>query len=229
MSANKMKPGLVADTAEKLRELVLGEVDGKQIGSLNEVADTLDVGIVTVQQAARILEHEGLLKVKRGPGGGYYGARPDDSVLERAFATYMRVHNFGYREAFEVTLLLEGDIIEAAASSGSRNVQATIESLLNKLHLCNSVSDQYAFEIEFRESLVKVVNKPLVELLANVAWQLYSGHSQQREPERHIQLEVWKIGRSRILHAIQEQDQQLAIFESQRYRRMVQRWLYGEV
>src|SRR3546814_1757416 len=63
-----------------------------QIGSLPEIAQTLGVGIVTVQQAARILEHEGLLAVRRGPGGGYYGKRPDAGALQRALAAYMRVH-----------------------------------------------------------------------------------------------------------------------------------------
>jgi DNA-binding IscR family transcriptional regulator len=39
---------------------------------------------VTVQQAARVLEHEGLLAVRRGPGGGYYGTRPDEAALPSA-------------------------------------------------------------------------------------------------------------------------------------------------
>jgi GntR family transcriptional regulator, transcriptional repressor for pyruvate dehydrogenase complex len=64
-----------------------------------------------------ILEYEGLLTVKLGPGGGYYGIRPDNATLERTFATYMRVHNIGYRDAFEMTVSLDCDIAETAAGS----------------------------------------------------------------------------------------------------------------
>jgi len=77
---------LVLAAAAQLRDVILAREPNTQIGSLNEVAELLGVGIVTVQQAARILEHEGLLAVRRGPGGGYYGTRPDEAALERAFA-----------------------------------------------------------------------------------------------------------------------------------------------
>src|SRR6266481_2517902 len=92
---------IVQAAAAKLRDVILAREPGTQIGSLNEVAELLGVGIVTVQQAARILEHEGLLAVRRGPGGGYYGTRPDEASLERSLAAYMRVHGFGYREALD--------------------------------------------------------------------------------------------------------------------------------
>src|SRR5688500_6419052 len=69
---------LVKAAAAQLRDIILEREPGANIGSLKEVAQMLGVGIVTVQQAARILEHEGLLAVRRGPGGGYHGTRPDE-------------------------------------------------------------------------------------------------------------------------------------------------------
>ncbi|HMO67746.1 MAG TPA: GntR family transcriptional regulator, partial [Novosphingobium sp.] len=64
------RKGLVPETAARLREIIFAHEAGEQIGSLPELAKALGVGIVTVQQAARVLEHEGLLEVRRGPGGG---------------------------------------------------------------------------------------------------------------------------------------------------------------
>lgn len=77
------KRDLVQVAAAKMRDMILAQAPDVQIGSLRELALALGVGIVTVQQAARILEHEGLLKVRRGPGGGYYGARHRAETLER--------------------------------------------------------------------------------------------------------------------------------------------------
>src|ERR1700689_783606 len=109
------KRQLVQAAAAKLRDVILAREPGAQIGSLNEVAELLGVGIVTVQQAARILEHEGLLAVRRGPGGGYYGTRPDEAALERSVVAYLRAHGSGYREAAEVMTLLRAELISAAA------------------------------------------------------------------------------------------------------------------
>jgi GntR family transcriptional repressor for pyruvate dehydrogenase complex len=75
------KRPLVHTAAERLRDLLFAVPADTRLGALPELARKLGVGIVTVQQAARILEHEGLLEVRRGPGGVYYGTRTDDAAL----------------------------------------------------------------------------------------------------------------------------------------------------
>lgn len=221
----QQKPRLVQETAAQLRDLILDSEPGAQLGSLNEVAERLGVGIVTVQQAARILEHEGLLAVKRGPGGGYYGTRPDESALERAFATYMRVHNFGYRESFEMMILLDCDIIPAAASSEDETLRQSVKELLDRIEQCEQPEDRVQFEKDLRETLFKVVDRPFLELLARVTMQLYKLQSRSALFSEKEMVRAWKTGRRRILQAIWEQDEELAHFEAERYRRIVLSWL----
>ena len=229
MSKEKIqKRHLVQDTAAKLRDLIFDNEPDTQIGSLNEVADQLGVGIVTVQQAARILEHEGLLAVKRGPGGGYYGTRPDEAALQRTFATYMRVHNIGYREAFEMTVLLDSDIIQAAARSQDSSLIETISGLMEQLDNCDAAEDRIQFEVDLREALFRIVERPLLELLARVAMQLYKAESNPAIFADEIGLKEWKQGRQRILYAILQQDEKLADFEAQRFRQMVLGWMHAE-
>lgn len=229
MSDDKyLKPRLAQDTAEKLRELIFQHEPGAHIGSLNEVAQQLGVGIVTVQQAARILEHEGLLAVKRGPGGGYYGTRPDDAALERAFATYLRVHNIDYPEAFEMTILLDCDIFQAAAASQDNSLAGKISGLADQLERCVTGNDRIQFEVDLRETLLDIVERPLLQLLASVAWQLYLSKVSTEEASDATGLPEWKQGRQRILHAILAQDEELAFFEAHRYRRMMLGWLHSE-
>lgn len=221
------KPRLVADAAENLRELILGQPPGAHLGSLAAVAENLGVGIVTVQQAARILEHEGLLTVKRGPGGGYYGTRPDDAALERAFATYMRVHDIGYREAFEMAVMLDCDIVQAAARSGDRSTKERIAGLREQLENSRSPADILQFEVDFRDTLLQIVERPLLELLARVAMQLYRAGASAGSFTGVVGMQDWRCGRQRILHAIEREDPELAYFEAQRYRRMVLGWMRG--
>src|ERR1700743_1148257 len=121
---------LVTATAEKNRALMLSEEPDAMIGSLPELAASFGVGIVTVQQAARVLEHEGLLEVRRGPGGGYYGARPDDAALERSVATYLRVHGSGCREVLEMMSLLDTELMPAAAACQDELPRADLRAVL---------------------------------------------------------------------------------------------------
>jgi GntR family transcriptional repressor for pyruvate dehydrogenase complex len=106
---------IVASTLEALRERIFAMSDGDLIGSLPDLARVLGVGIVTIQQAARILEHEGLLDVRRGPGGGYYGRRPDAATLERSLAAFMRSRPASWEEALDMTSLLFNELAAAAA------------------------------------------------------------------------------------------------------------------
>lgn len=221
------KTRLVADATQRLRELILSQPPETHLGSLTAVAERLGVGIVTVQQAARVLEHEGLLSVKRGPGGGYYGARPDEAALQRAFATYMRVHNVGYREAFEMAVLLDCDIVQAAAGSNAPGLEEKIDALAAQLEHCATAQENIQFEVDLRDTLLQIVERPLLELLATVAMQWYQASAEAERFLDQVGASEWREGRRRMLRAIRERDPELAFFEAQRYRRTVLDWIYG--
>jgi GntR family transcriptional regulator, transcriptional repressor for pyruvate dehydrogenase complex len=218
-------PRLVSNAAEELRELILERPTGSYLGSMKDVAEKLGVGIVTVQQATRILEYEGLLTVKRGPGGGYYGNRPDHAALERTFATYMRVHDIGYREAFEMTVSLDCDLAEAAAASDDDSLPAKIAQLTEKLNACETAGDCIEFEVDFRDTLFSFANKPLLQLMASVAMQLFKAKSSAAGFGAGFSFTQWRHGRRQLLDAIARRDTELAYFEAQRYRRLVRRWM----
>jgi GntR family transcriptional repressor for pyruvate dehydrogenase complex len=215
------KRQLVQAAAAKLRDVILAREAGAQIGSLNEVAQMLGVGIVTVQQAARILEHEGLLAVRRGPGGGYYGTRPDEAALERAFAAYLRVHGFSHRESHRMISLLDCEIIPAAARCADENLRQAIQALIERVDHCESIDERVAFEIELRDLLLRMVARPLIELLCRVTLRLYAHPQAALVFTGEEDIAEWKQARRRILEAILKQDEQLAQFEAERYRRLV--------
>ncbi len=215
---------LISETIEKMRDMILSQEPDSYLGSMSEVAQNLGVGIATTQQASRILEHEGLLRVRRGPGGGYYGTRPDAAALQRAFATYLRIREVSYRDAFEMTVSLDCDIAEAAAMADHPDLEGAVSTLIDKLHSCQSAEDRIEFEVLLRTTLLGIVNNPLMELLAQVAMQLYKSDSHPAIFAQHIQLVEWKSKRMKILHAILERDPELAYFEAQRFRRQVHDW-----
>jgi GntR family transcriptional regulator, transcriptional repressor for pyruvate dehydrogenase complex len=209
---------LVPTTAAKLRALILARDPGSQIGSLTELAELLGVGVVTLQQAARILEHEGLLLVRRGPGGGYYGTRPDEAALERSVVAYLQVHGSGHREAAEVMTLLRAEIISAASHCKDPELREALTVLDARIDLSDTADKRAALEKDLYQLLFKMVARPLFELLTRVAWRLYDPSSIPALYPGEEGVAAWKAGKRRLIRAILEQDEELARFEAMRDR-----------
>lgn len=212
---------LVRTTAAKLRDAILAQEPDTNIGSLNEVAQMLGVGIVTVQQAARILEHEGFLLVRRGPGGGYYGTRPDEAALERSVAAYLQVHGSGYREALEAVSLLLCEVAPAAAHSTDESLREALRALSQHVDECETPEQRVAFEGQLYDLLFKMVNWPLIELLCRVSTSLYKNHPGPALFPGEAGVAAWKTGRQQMLQAILRQDDGLARFEAERFRQQL--------
>ena len=217
----RRRANLVAATAEVLRDHIFALPPGTLLGSLNELARGLEVGIVTLQQAARVLEHEGLLEVRRGPGGGYYGIRPDDAALERAMDAYLRVHPTTYEEALDMTSLLFNELVATAAGCTDAELIAQLRTLRDRLDQCEGDAALGRFEIEFQELLFRMVRRPLFEMLTRVTLHFAST---RQTPAVHALSEDndgWKAGRHRIIAALLANDAPLARFEADRSNRAV--------
>lgn len=209
---------LVQATADRLRKMVLAVPAGTQIGALRELAAELGVGVVTVQQVARILEHEGLLVARRGPGGGYYGARPDDAALERAFAAWLTVHGAGNHEILEMRTLLETELIVAAAGCKDAALHEEMRGLAAEIEFSDTPEQRIDFEGRLNNLLFRMTKQPLMELLSRVTLRHYSAQAIPALFPGEDGLRVWKEGRRRILDAIAQGDAELARFEAERRR-----------
>jgi len=226
MSQNEKKSrkggkGLVQATAEAMREAILSAEPETRIGSLSTIAESMGVGIVTVQQAARILEHEGLLDVRRGPGGGYYGKRPDKASLERLIEAYIRHQPVGYAEALDIVTLLFCELVAAAAECEDTTLTQQLATLAGELDQCRTQEESGVFEEKLQNLLFRMVDRPLFELLTTVALHLYTSWPRPPFYEGETGISTWRAGRQRLLNAILSGDGELARFEAQRHRRLL--------
>ncbi len=224
------KRNLVGDTADTLRERIFAAKPGALIGSLQDLARSLGVGIVTLQQAARVLEHEGLLEAKRGPGGGYYGTRPDAAAMERSLAVYMRMNPTSYEEALDMTSLLFNELVTAAAGCTDERLRADLSQLAKRVEATETMEDFGVLEIELQELLFRMVKRPLFELLTRVTLRYSSAARDGVVSSLDLEAGRWKSGRRRIIAAILAKDPDLARFEAQRSNRdVIQGYLLGQV
>lgn len=205
----------------RLREMIFAHEPGTRIGSLSGLAEELGVGIVTVQQAARVLEHEGLLDVRRGPGGGYYGKRPDPAVLERSLAAYMRTDPATWQEALDMTSLLFNELVAAAAGCDDARLRAELAAFAATVDDCPDEAAMATMEETFQDLLFGMVNRPLFALLTRVTLRFSASRPTEAIYRGLIGLDRWTAGRKRIIAAILDGDAELARFEADRNNRRV--------
>jgi DNA-binding FadR family transcriptional regulator len=202
-----------------MRDLILAQAPDALIGSLPELAKQLDVGIVTVQQAARVLEYEGLLAVRRGPSGGYFGRRPDAVSLERSLAAYLRVRRADDYEALEMMTLLDCELMPAAAHCTELPLLDELRVLKDRIDQCFSSEERITFEDALHSVLFRMVDRPLIELLAQVSMRFYRSRPIPQIFEGEHGVRAWRQWRHQIIDAILAQDPDRARFEAERHRR----------
>lgn len=212
---------LVGRTADRLRDMVFAAEPDGLIGSLQDLARALEVGIVTIQQAARVLEHEGLLEARRGPGGGYYGRRPNSAALERSIAAYLRSNPTSFEEALNITSLLFNELVPAAAGCDDAALRHELERLSQRLRTCNTANDCGDFENDFQDLLFKMVDWPLFKLLTVVTLRVGGTRAGRLLRGGEQAIADWREGRQRIISAILQSDRALARFEADRSNRRV--------
>lgn len=213
------KPKLVQVMADRLRERIFAQEPGESLGSLSDLARDMGVGIVTVQQVARVLEHEGLLDVRRGPGGGYFGRRPDITSLERSFGAYLRSVPSSWEEALDITSLLFNELCAAAARCRDEAQFPVLDAIGAEIAASDSEAQIGPLEGRLQEHLFRMVRRPLFEMLTRVAM----GVSEARQADTAFRwgfgLDHWRASRTAIIRAVLARDADLAHFEANRTNR----------
>lgn len=223
------REGLVTAAVAKLRDMIVQQAPETQIGSLPDVAKILGVGIVTVQQAARVLEHEGFLKVRRGPGGGYYGTRPDAEGLSQAISGFLAMHHSAHPEAIDIITLLDCELMAAAALAKDEVLRKKLAELVQSVDERNTAHQRGAFDQAMLDILYLMVDRPLMELLSRVAVHHYAEYPRGPVYSGDEGKKRWKRERRAIISAILDGDSERARFEAQRRRREIMRRLHADV
>lgn len=223
------REGLVNAAVIRLREMIVARPPDAQIGSLPDLAKELGVGIVTVQQAARVLEHEGFLTVRRGPGGGYYGTRPGAEGLSRAISGFLALHHSAHPEAIDIITLLDCELMAAAAHSTNDDLREDLAALVTTIDDRNSAAERGIFDQRMLDILYLMVDRPLMELLSRVAVHHYAEYPRGPVYGGSDGRQRWKRERRAIISAILDGDSERARFEAHRRRREIMKRLNASI
>lgn len=163
---------LVRRAVEALRKQILSVPrDHPFLGSEDELIATLGISRPTFRQAARLLEHEQLLKIKRGSGGGFFAQPPSARAVSRMAAIYLNSQETTLEQIHDAFGPL---VVEAAALAANTATEATRSRLAEfvQSHLGFDELDdeklQMRVVLEFETLLGDICGNPAVALMLSV-------------------------------------------------------------
>jgi DNA-binding FadR family transcriptional regulator len=140
---------------------------GEMFPPEHELLDELQVGRGTLREALRLLELQGIVAVKAGPGGGPVVSRPDHGPLADTLALALQAVGVTFSEVIDARLAFEPNLARLAAEQVAGHPEdARLEHLRDSLdELDRALPDIQEFLVanqEFHEALAACAgNRPL--------------------------------------------------------------------
>lgn len=218
--------------ADELRSIALGAEEGTLIGSEDELLQRLKVSRVTVRQAARLLEREGVLRVRRGINGGYFAARPSVQMVETIVSAYLNTLGLDTRHTGGVATALWMETLRQAASAdrdATRKTATRLTKLLDKVSKDTHMREIGTLEQDIRQAIFDLIDGAYIRVFfgINTAFSRQQVEAQLAkmpfvEVSRPEFVDRWKKAKAMELEAIVEGDEMLAMMTALHSRKV---WL----
>ena len=214
--------------ARELRKIVLARESGALIGSEDALIGMLGSSRSTVRQVARLLEREGLLRVRRGINGGYFGARPDAGTIEAAVSSYLETLDIDSRDVTLVASALWVEAMRKAASANPVEARALADRLAAKVRAVKSDAPfEKILELELliQSEIFTLADAAYIRLIfdINVAFtrRRLTEPIADNSSEHHLGfVRAWKDTKLLELSAIGQGDAELAALAGQHGRKI---------
>jgi len=159
---------LVKRAADTLREEILRAAPTGRLflGSELELMSRLGVSRPTFRQAARLLQHEQLLLIKRGVNGGFFARTPSEQVITRMASVILSIKGTTLRQINDAC----GPLITEALISIARNADLEVRRRVQMFWLEASAHKlEFEFDAHARARLVLDFERLIGELCGNPA------------------------------------------------------------
>jgi DNA-binding FadR family transcriptional regulator len=140
------------------REWPVGEV----IGSEAELLERYGVSRAVFREAVRLVEHQHVARMRRGPGGGLVVTEPDVEAVIDASVMYLLRVDARLDEVFEARLVLEEIVTELAAKRVDESDLARLRQLLD-----DEATGQEANHRALHSLLASTTRNPVLELFVD--------------------------------------------------------------
>jgi GntR family transcriptional repressor for pyruvate dehydrogenase complex len=166
-----------------------GRQPGAALASESEMVDEYGVSRESIREALRLLEVQGLVTIRRGPGGGPSVCTVDPANLGRMSALYYQLAGATYRELFEAWVLTEELLAQRAARNP--NPQARVTAMTPYLldgdavpHPGHDIESFMRDHMSFHWHVASLGRNRVLELSLQVMGQIVSHHVEVTDDPR---------------------------------------------
>jgi GntR family transcriptional repressor for pyruvate dehydrogenase complex len=220
------------ETADILREEILGNerVGGEWLlGSEDDMIQQLGVSRPTLRQAARMLEQEQLLVVRRGIGGGLFGRRPTAEAVSHTSSVYLRSQGATYRDLIRTQLLLGVEGARLAASNPDQEARFALRDFYKervKDRTRISTAEFVHVTVDFQKRVARLAGSPPLDLFVNVLMDLSEGSAPIARVYSDRERQKLTFSRHEaIAEAIAKGDSKLAADRMRRHQESILEWV----
>jgi len=192
MSSRARLPKASDVVVTALRQQILAErLDvGARLASETELMEEFGLGRVTVREALRILERDGLINIRRGAGGGNFVREVGVEQISDSLAVLLSMRDTSLLEFAEFRIHVEPPVTRLAADNATDEQRAALTQMADQLSVGAVVADFHGLVAEASGNGVhEIISASLrLTLESQVRYEAVSPQYSEDNIREHIQI-----------------------------------------
>jgi len=152
-----------------LRQIKASILDGKlepgaRLPAEKELAEQFGLSRITIRDALRVLESQGLVEIKVGAGGGAFVTQPDAQRLSALLTDLLRLQKASMKELVEARLVIETAIVTFAAERATVSDFEAMQRAIDAARAGRSLGDPRftSHSVDFHIALAEAAKNPVL-------------------------------------------------------------------
>jgi DNA-binding FadR family transcriptional regulator len=204
-----------AQVAEAIKDFIVREglQPGDRLPSEPELIERFAMAKGTIREALRLLDAQGLVKSRTGPGGGTFVHEVSQERAEALLANYFYFKDLTISDIYQIRRVLEPELVADLAGSLSPRVLTELREILalyeEPAQTDEEERDQHVATLRFHKRLADQSANPLLSFLIGFMLTILTDITVYRELYTPINHDLWAKGRDyqrRLLDALEAGD-----------------------
>jgi GntR family transcriptional regulator, transcriptional repressor for pyruvate dehydrogenase complex len=229
------KKSAVHRTASALRALALELPEGEFMGSEESLMAQLGVSRPTLRQATVLVAQEQLISTRRGVNGGYFAALPSSVSVARITSTFLLSRNARMTDVVRAVEPIRAELARLASRQPDMKLRQRLEHFLEQERSQDQEQRHYRAFLRAERELGKVLGEAadnvLLSLFLTIIYDLVASlqHSEDVYVNHPDRVERYRDYRNRMVAAIIDGDEELAILSTRRCTTIVTDWIHEDL